>query len=188
MSTVKAGNIQKGMYIEFKSKPHVVTKSEFYSPGKGSAFARVKMKSLATGSNVEFNFKSNEQVPVLDVNSQELQFLYKNSEAVFFMDPHSYEQFEVGLDILDGKEKFLTPDARVYILFFEEKPMGVNLPPKVKLKVTQSDDAVAGDTVNAAKKPVVMETGLEVMAPLFIKEGETLVIDTATGQYVSRAN
>ena len=87
-----------------------------------------------------------------------------------------------------GKENFLIPETKVYILFFEEKALGVSLPPKVKLKVTEAEDAVAGDTVNAPKKPVTLETGLVIQAPLFIRTGDTLLIDTESGSYVSRAN
>ena len=186
--TIKAGNIAKGLYLDFKNQPHYVNKAEFHSPGKGSAFTKVKMQNLKTGSNVEFTYKSNEQVEVLDVNSREMQFLYHDVSDAYFMDPRNFEQVEIPLSQLDGKENYLIAESKVYILFYEEKALGVSLPPKVKLEVTEAEEAVAGDTVNAPKKGVTLETGLAIQAPLFIKNGDMLLIDTETGAYVGRAN
>lgn len=183
---IKAGNIRKGSYVLFKNTPHYVTKTDFMSPGKGSAFMRCKMRSVATANTVEFTFKSTEQIEELEVSNREMQFLFKDDGELTFMDQRSYEQETIPAALIEEKIDLLTPDMTVYIMFYDEKAIGVNFPPKVKLKVTYADDAVAGDTVNQAKKPVKLETGLEVMAPLFIKTGDTLIIDTETKSYVSR--
>lgn len=188
MPTVKAGNITKGLYLNFKDTPHYVTKAEFYSPGKGSAFTRVKMRNVKTGANVEFTYKSNEQVEALDLSTQEMQFLYSADGDSVFMNPQTFEQVEIPTTLLEGKEGFLTPEIKVYILFYEGEALGVSFPPKVKLKVTEAEDAVAGNRVNAPKKPVTLETGMVIQAPLFVKPGDTLIIDTESGEYVSRAN
>lgn len=184
--TIKGGNLRKGMYIKFKNEPCHVTKTDFISPGKGSAFMRVKLRNLRTGSTQEFTYKSNESVEVLDIGSKQMQFLYRDGDEVVFMDPRSYEQVSVSAQLLKDKLDLLTSDTQIYILFHEETAIDATLPPKVKLKVQHAEHAVAGDTVGGAKKNVTMETGLVVQAPLFVQAGDTLIIDTATKTYVSR--
>ncbi len=186
--TINGGNIRKGSYILFKNQPHLVTKTEFVSPGKGSAFTRSKLKNVRTGAVQEFTFKSSESVEELDVSSREMQFSYTDGEEVVFMDPRTFEQVSIDADLLEGKLGFLTTDITMYVIFFEEKAIGVRFPPTVKLKVTYAEDAVAGNRVNAPKKPVTVETGMVVQAPIFTKVGDVLVIDTENGQYMSRSN
>jgi len=187
MAFIKGGNIRKGSYILFKNDPHLVTKTEFVSPGKGSAFTRARLKSMKTGNVVEFTFKSTETVEELDVTTRIMQFLYADQEEVAFMDPRSYEQLSIPRGIMEDKIGYLTSDSELYILFYDEKAIGVRVPQKVRLKVTYAEDATAGNRVNAPKKPVTMETGLIVHAPLFIKVGDILIVDTDTGEYVSRS-
>ncbi len=188
MAKVKAGNIKKGTYIEFRNQPHYVVYTKFVSPGKGSAFTRTKLRNLKTDAIFDFSFKSHDTVEQLDIESVQMQFLYADADDAVFMNPQTYEQINVPLSVL-GKDNlyYLTPDVKVYVVIYHDQPMGVNLPPKVKLKVTKSQEAIAGDRQTAGKKPVTVETGLTVQAPLFIKEGEVLIIDTETGEYVSRA-
>lgn len=188
MSSIKAGNIKKGSYILYRNSPHYVSFVKFVSPGKGSAFSRVKMRDMRSGSNVEFTFKSHDTIEELDIQSKEMQFLYKSDDEIIFMDPVSYEQIPVPAKLLEGQAEMLTSETKVYVLFYEDQALGVSLPPKVKLKVIKAEDAVAGDRQTAGKKPVIMETGLIVQAPLFIREGDVLSIDTTTGDYVSRVN
>ncbi|MEO8580957.1 MAG: elongation factor P [Patescibacteria group bacterium] len=188
MGIIKGGNIRKNSYILFKNDPHIVTKTEFVSPGKGSAFTRARLKSVKTGNSIDFTFKSTESVEELDVNTRQMQFLYSDQEEVAFMDPRSYEQVTIPRALIEDKLGYLTSDSEVYILFYDEKAIGVRVPLKVRLKVTYTEDATAGNRVNAPKKPVTLETGLIVQAPLFSKVGDYLIIDTDTGEYVSRAN
>jgi len=185
---VNGGNIRKGMYILFKNQPYMVTRTEFVSPGKGSAFTRTKLKSVKTDAVQEFTFKSMESIEELDVSTKEMQFSYIDGTEVFFMDPRSYEQVSVGADLLEGKIGFLTSDLVMYIVFYNDEAIGVRFPNTVKLKVTYAEDATAGNRVNAPKKPVTVETGMTVQAPLFVKAGDTLIIDTESGEYLSRAN
>lgn len=188
MTTVNGGNLKKGMYIDFRGLPHVVTNTQFVSPGKGSAFTRAKIKNIKTGNTVEFTFKSTENVEVLDVSTRELTYSYHDDDVVAFMDLRTYEQFEVKRELVGDDLNYLTPEVSVYVVFYNDAAIGVNLPPKVKLKVTEAADAIKGDRITAGKKPVTLETGLVVQAPIFIKVGETLLIDTTDGSYVSRAN
>lgn len=188
MATIKGGNITKGSYILFKDAPWLVTKTEFVSPGKGSAFTRAKLKSVRTGAVQEFTFKSTESIEELDVTSKEMQFLYDDGSEVVFMNPRTFEQVGVPRDLVEDKLGYFTPEMSVYILFFNEQAIGVRTPPSVKLKVTYTEDAVAGNRVNAPKKPVTLETGLVIQAPIFIKIGDVLSVDTESGQYQSRVN
>lgn len=186
MASVKAGNIRKGMYLEFKERPVMVTKADFYSPGKGSAFMRLKLFDVQSGSTQEFTYKSNESVEQLDVESKQMNYLYEDGVSAVFMDPRSYEQVEVPLALVSDVLDLFIPDLQVYVLIFNEKPLGVRLPPKVTMTVTEAPDAVAGNTATSARKEVIMETGLKVQAPLFVKTGEKLIIDTESKSYVSR--
>ncbi len=188
MSTIKGGNLAKGMFILFKNEPFEVTKAEFYAPGKGSAISRAKLKSLKTGNTQEFTFKSNESIEELDVMAKEMQYLYHDATEAVFMDQRTYEQVSVPAALLEGKTQYLIPELMMYIVFLDEKPLGVRFPLKVHLKVTHADDAVAGNTVTAARKPVTLETGMTLLVPLFIKDNETVIVDTSTGEYVSRAS
>lgn len=188
MATINGGNIKKGSYILFKDQPFLVTRTEFVSPGKGSAFTRSKLKSVLTGAVQEYTFKSTERVEELDVSSKEMQFSYVDGEEVVFMDPRSFEQVSIPAALLDGKIGLLTPDVNIFVLFYDEKAIGVRLPNSVKLKVTYSEETTAGNRVNAPKKPVTLETGMVVQAPIFVKEGDVLSIDTETGLYLSRIN
>jgi len=184
---IKAGNIKKGSYILFRNQPSLVTKTDFISPGKGSAFMRAKFKNLKTGKVVEFTYKSTESIEQIDISSIQMQFLYLDGTDVVFMNQDTYEQVEVPTSLLGERVKLLTPDIKVYIVMYEEKAIGVNFPPKIKLKVEYAEEAVAGNTMGTAKKEVKLETGLLVQAPIFIKQGESVIIDTETLSFVSRA-
>jgi elongation factor P len=188
MSSIKAGNIKKGAYILYRNQPHFVLQVKFISPGRGSAYSRVKMRNMRTGANFEFTFKSHDSVEEIDVQSKEMQFLYRAGDEIVFMDSSTYEQVTVPVKLVEDQVEMLTSELKIYVIFYEEKALGVSLPPKVNLEVAKADEATAGDRQTAGKKPVTMETGLIVQAPLFIKVGDVLSIDTTTGNYVSRVN
>jgi elongation factor P len=186
MPEIKAGNIRKGMYILFKNQPFLVTKTDFMSPGKGSAFMRVKMRGVKSEATQEFTYKSTESVEQLDISSVEMQYLYEDGSVVVFMNPRDYDQVEVPRKLLEDKLDLLTPDVKVYIMFYDDEAIGASLPPKVTLEVVEAEEAVAGNTVGQARKEVKLETGLLVQAPLFVKKGDKLIIDTDSKTYVSR--
>lgn len=187
MSTMRANQLKNGEFVLYKTQPHVVVKCEFYFPGKGSAFARTKLKNVKTGNVYEYTYKSSDMVETVDVDTTELQYLYSEDDTYFFMNPRSYDQFEIKREIFEGKEKYLLPEMKMFFNFYEGQAIGVRFPVKVTVKVTEAQEASAGNTVNAPKKPVTIETGVEVMVPLFVKEGEMIIVDTESGEYVSRA-
>lgn len=186
MISVNAGNITKGMYLIFKGKPHLVTKTEFMSPGKGSAVMRVKYKSIENGAALEFTYKTNEQVEVADVEKKEMEFLYRAGDDLTFMNPKTYDQAEIPVGLIEDQIGYLIPNLKCWVLWYKEKAIGVSLPPNVTLKVIESPNDVAGNRINAPKKTVKLETGMEAMVPIFIKNGEKVVIDTTTREYLGR--
>lgn len=183
---INGGNIKKGSYIMFKGEPHMVTLTEFVSPGKGSAFMRTKLKSLKTGNVVEFTFKSVEMVEEADVSTLEMQYLYKEGIDYVFMNPRTYDQVTIPGKVMEDYLPYLLPEQVMYVVFYNEQPIGLRFPNKVTLKVVYAEDTVAGGRINAPKKKVKLETGYEIDVPLFIKEGESIIVDTNTGTYVSR--
>jgi elongation factor P len=186
MITVNAGNITKGMYLIYKEKPHLVTKAEFMSPGKGATIMRVKYRSIESGSAAEFTYRTNEQVEVADVDKKEMEFLYRNGSELVFMNPITFDQASVAVSLIEDQVGYLMPNMKCWVLWYKDEAIGVSLPPNVTLTVTQAYDEVAGNRINAPKKTVKLETGIDAQVPIFIKEGEKIIIDTATGEYVGR--
>lgn len=186
MDTVNAGNLAKGMFVIFKGAPHMVTKADFMAPGKGSPIMRARLRHAKTGMVQEFTYKTNETVEVADVDKKEMSFLYRDGDELVFMDPKTFEQASVPVDLVGEQIGCFVAEMKCYVLWYDGDAMGVELPPNVALKVVEAPDAVAGNRVNAPKKTVKLETGLEIQAPLFIKEGEMVWVDTANLSYVSR--
>ena len=181
-----AGNLKKGDFVYYQGEIWQVQKAYFYSPGKGSALMKIRIKNIISGKNIEYAYKSNEQVEVLDVESIEMQYLYKDNENVYFMDERTYNQFSLPLNIVGEVAKFLKEGTKLYVYLYDDKPLTIRPPMSVKLKVIEAEMAVKGDTVTGAKKPVKVETGATVMVPLFVKVGETIIINPETGEYTGR--
>lgn len=183
-----AGNLAKGIYVLYRGAPNLITKTEFMNPGKGSAIMRVKYKNPETGAASEFTYKTSDRVEIVEVEKKVMQFLYADSSEVFFMDPQTYDQVSIKASLMEGQTEYLLPNMECYVLLYQNLAIGVLIPPHVRLKVTEAGEAVAGSTVNGAKKTVKLETGIEIAVPLFIKTGETILVDTGSGEYLSRAN
>lgn len=183
---INAGNLKKGDFVYHNGEIWQVQKADFYSPGKGSALMKTRIKNLISGKNVEYVYKSAEQVEVLDVLSVEMQYLYHDNENLYFMDERTYNQFSLPLNIVGDVYKYFKEGEKMYVYIHDEKPLTVRPPLSVKLKVIEADVADKGDTVSGAKKPVKVETGAIVMVPLFIKTGETITVNPETGEYTGR--
>ncbi len=180
--------IRKGMIIRFNNEPHIVIEKEFYSPGKGGAFNRCKLKNIRTGKFVNQVFKSGEKVEELDVQTRNMQFLYADDSSGYFMSPETFEQITVSLDLIPGGTDWLHADAKYVMTIFEDEVIYVQLPAKISLIVTETSDAVRGDTATNASKEAILETGVKVQVPLFIKQGDKIIINTDTGTYFSKDN
>ncbi len=181
-----AGNLKKGEFVYHQGEIWQVQKADFYSPGKGSALMKARIKNLLSAKNVEYAYKSNEQVDVLDVQSIEMQYLYHDNENLYFMDERTYNQFSLPLNIVGDVYKYFKEGDKMYVYLNDDKPLTVRPPLSVRLKVTEAEAADKGDTVSGAKKPVKVETGVTVMVPLFVKIGETITVNPETGEYTGR--
>jgi len=183
---INAGNLKKGDFVHYQNEIWQVMKADFYSPGKGSALMKAKIKNIISGKNIDYTFKSNESVETLDVTSTEMQYLYADNENAYFMDERSYEQYHIPLEVVGDVYKYLKEGTKHFIYLYQDKPLTMRPPASVKLKVTEAEDAAKGDTVGGVKKLVTLETGATVMVPIFVKVGETISINPETGEYTGR--
>lgn len=181
-----AGNLKKGDFVFYQGEIWQVQKADFYSPGKGSALMKTRIKNLLSSKNIEYTYKSNETVEVLEVESIEMQYLYKDNENLYFMNERSYNQYLLPLNVIGEVANFLKEGGKYFVYLHEDKPLTMRPPLSVKLKVTETEDAVKGDTVSGAKKQAKVETGVIVMVPLFVKVGDTITVNPETGQYGER--
>lgn len=178
--------IKKSMFIMFNNEPYFITDSEFYSPGKGSAFTRVKMKNLNTSRVIPFTFKSGERVEELDVNFKTMQFLYSDTNISTFMDPTNYEQFTISNDLLGNYIKYMKAGSDYILIVYNEQPISIKFPPQVVLEVTETTAAVKGNTANSATKEATLDTGVVIQVPLFIDIGTKIKVDPEYGTYMGR--
>lgn len=183
---VSAGNLKKGEFVNFQGGICQVQKADFYSPGKGSALMKARLKNLITAKNVEYAYKSNEQVETLDVVSVEMQYIYKDKENLYFMDEQTFNQVSLPISVVGEISRFFKEGEKMFVFMFDDNPLTVRAPMSVRLKIIDADDAAKGDTVSGAKKPVTVETGATVMVPIFVKVGETISINPETGEYTGR--
>ncbi len=181
--------IRKGVVIKYNGDLYVVSSFQFTNPGKGSAFTKAKMKSLTSEKTTEVTFKSAENVDIVQVDRSSLQYLYKSGELFSFMSKDTYETYEVGSDVVGEESKYLKDDMDVLGTFYQGTLIAVELPKKVIYLVSDAPDAVKGDSVSGnVTKMVTLENGLAVPAPIFIKTGEKIIINTDTGDYCGRSN
>ena len=184
---IKAGQIDKGTALLIKGQPFVCIDREFVNPGKGSAFVRLKLKSPSTGQVLAETMKSQDNAEDITVEDKDLQYLYNDGDLYYFMDPESYELIPINKSDLSDNFKFVKENTVCKILSYKGNVFGVEPPTSVTLEVTQTDPGFKGDTATNATKPAVLETGAEIKVPLFIEEGEMVIVDTRTGEYLSRA-
>ena len=184
----ETGDFKKGLKLMVEGNPFVIVDFQHVKPGKGNQFSRTKMRNLLTGQNLERTFKSGEKFEVPNVENLEMTFLYKDDSGYNFMNQTSFEQISMMEHEVGDSKNYLVENLVVTITLYNEKPVVVEVPNAVNLRVAQTDPGVKGDRVTGATKPATMETGLQVGVPLHINEGDLLRIDTQTGEYVSRVN
>ncbi|MBN2509137.1 MAG: elongation factor P [Spirochaetales bacterium] len=186
---MKAGQIENGMFILEKGEPFLVVEREFVNPGKGSAFVRCKLKNVLTGAVLKPTYKTPDNIEEATVTEHPCQYLYNDGASFHMMDNDSYEQFEIPMSgSLEDKQLFMKDGETYTVVFWEEKAVDIKIPYKIVYEVTEAEDAVKGDTVQGATKWVTIETGLKVKVPIFIKQGERIMINTDTREYVERVN
>lgn len=183
---ITPNQFKKGAKIEVDGEPYTIVEYLHIKMGRGGANVRTKIKSLLTGNVIERTYKSDEKIKQPDFEEKEMQYLYKDGESYVFMDNETYEQVFVPEGDVGELADFMPENLNVYVLLFNQKPMGVELPNFVELPVAQTDPGLKGDTVSGGSKPATVSTGGVVQVPLFINEGDVLKIDTRTGSYMER--
>ena len=179
--------IRKNLKILMDGDPWIVVDFQFVKPGKGQAFTRTRLRNMITGNAMDKTYKSGEKIgDEAIVDEVEMQFLYCQGSTYTFMDNNTYEQYELTEDQVGDAKNFLVDNMTVEALFFNLRPIGLETPNFVDLEITETDPAVKGDTVTGATKPATLSTGHVLNIPLFVNEGEWIVVDTRTGAYVER--
>jgi elongation factor P len=187
MATYNVSELRNGIKVLLENDPYSVVENEFVKPGKGQAFNRVKVRNLKTGRTIERTFKSGDSVEAADVMDTDMQYLYQDGDFWHFMVPDSFEQYTAGKAAMGDAAQWLKDGTMVIVTLWNNVPLLVTPPPHIDLKVVETDPGLRGDTATGGQKPAKLETGAVVRVPLFINEGETLRIDTRTGQYISRS-
>ncbi len=185
--SISTNDLKNGMALNLPEGLMTVVEFQHVKPGKGGAFVRTKLKNYRTGAVVEKTFRADEKVGHAVIDKREMQYLYREGSDYVFMDNQSYDQMHVSHDALGSATKYLKEGDSAVLPMWQGEVLGVDLPAAVELRVTETEPGIQGDRVSGARKPATMETGLVVQVPLFIEVGETLKIDTRTGEYLTRA-
>lgn len=184
---ISSNEFKTGVTIEVDGDVYTIVEFQHVKPGKGAAFVRTKLKNVKTGGVVERKFNAGEKVPKAHVERREMQYLYKDGEHFVVMDNENYEQMSLTEGQIGEGVKWLKENMNLGVLFFGTSVIGVDIPNTVQLTVTATEPGVKGDTATGGSKPATVETGAIVQVPFFVNEGDVLIIDTRTGNYVQRA-
>ena len=184
---ISVNDFKTGLSIQVDNDIFTVIDFQHVKPGKGAAFVRSKLKNIRNGNVVEKTFRAGENVGRAHIDNRAMQYLYASGNEHTFMDNETYDQITLSSDQIEWELKFLTENMNVKIMSFEGEILGLSLPNSVELKVVEAEPSVKGNTAQGAQKTVKLETGLTVQVPLFINEGDVLLIDSNEGKYISRA-
>jgi elongation factor P len=179
-------DFRKGLKIEMGGEPYLVVDYQHVKPGKGGAFVRTRLKSLMTGNVIDQTFRSGDKVDKPDLEEREMQFLYETGGEFHFMDTTSFDQLFLTVEQLGESKDYLKENLIIKALFHNKKPIGIEVPMFVELKVVQSEPGIRGDTASGANKPATLESGAVIQVPLFVAEGDLVRIDTRTREYITR--
>ena len=185
---ITAGDFRKGMTFEIDGEPNVVVDFQHVKPGKGAAFVRTKYKNIITGAIREDAFNPTEKFNEARIDTKQMQYLYNDGELYYFMDQDTYDQVPLGYDDVADAVQYIRENDMATIKFYNGKPFSVEAPNFVDLKVIETEPGVKGNTATNVTKPATVETGAVIQVPIFIEEGETIHIDTRSGEYLGRSN
>ncbi len=184
---IPANDMRRGMAIDYNGDICVVLETQHRTPGNLRAFVQASLRSVRTGKSMDVRFSSTEKVEVIPLNTRRMEFSYKDGEDYVFTDPETFETVNLTPEILGEGKNYLIENQGVTVTFVEERPIIVEMPASVILTVTDAPGGVKGDSANNVMKTVTLETGITLQAPLFIKSGEKIKIDTRSGKYMERA-
>ena len=184
---ININDIKNGMTIIMDGNLSQIIEFQHVKPGKGPAFVRIKLKNLRTGAIVEDTYNTNLKVEKAHIDKMPMQYLYQDGSKYVFMNSQTYDQIEIPEEKLEDEKKFLKEGMEITIDFYEGEIIGITLPEKIEFEVIETEPAVKGNTTNNAMKDATIETGFVVKVPLFINQGEKIIISTKDGKYSSRA-
>ena len=184
---ISVNDFKTGLTVEVEGNIWRVLDFQHVKPGKGAAFVRSKLKNLRNGAIQEKTFRAGEKVGRAQIDNMKMQYLYADGDSYVFMDNNTYEQIEIPADQLEHELKFLKENMPVSIMMYGSETLGVELPKTVELEVTETEPGIKGDTASGASKSATLETGITLQVPLFVNQGDILVVNTDEGSYVSRA-
>jgi len=185
---IRCGDITKGICLLQKGQPYLVVEREFHTPGKGTAIARIKMKSIKDGSVLSLTIPTQQEVEDAQVETRTCQYQYSDQDNYHFMDNESFDQHEVSISDNPDKKLYLQEGNSYQITIWEGKVIDIQIPYKVVFTVAESENYIKGDTATGATKPIKTETGLTIRVPLFIKQDERILVNTETNEYLERVN
>jgi elongation factor P len=185
--SISTNDLKNGMALNLPEGLVTVVEFQHVKPGKGGAFVRTKLKNYRTGAVVDKTFRADEKVPLAIIDKREMQYLYREGADYVFMDTSSYDQVHVSPSALGDAVKYLKEGDSAVLPTYNDEILGVDLPAAVELTITETEPGVQGDRVSGARKPATLETGLVVQVPLFVEVGETIKVDTRSGEYLTRA-
>ncbi|MCB1588119.1 MAG: elongation factor P [Xanthomonadales bacterium] len=186
MASYGLNDVRNGLKILIDGDPYVIVDSDFIKPGKGQAFTRIRIRNLKNGRVVERSMKSSDSVEGADVMDTDMQFLYSDGEFWHFMQPESFEQLSADEVAVGESAKWLREQDMCIVTLWNGAPLSIQPPNFVELEIVETDPGVRGDTATGGTKPAKLSTGAVVRVPLFIEQGETIKVDTRSGEYVSR--
>jgi elongation factor P len=184
---IDTSDFKNGISIILEGTLYQIIEFQHIKPGKGGAFVRTKLKNIRTKAVLDKTFRAGEKVEDAYVNSKKIQYTYKDGNTFFFMDSQDYEEIAVSDDILGDNKKFIKEGLEVNSLWYKDQPIDIMLPPSVVFKIQHTEPGIKGDTAKAAFKPATIETGAIVHVPLFVDSGDSIRVDTRTGEYLERA-
>jgi elongation factor P len=179
-------DLKKGQVFQMNGEPYRVVEYSQKVMGRGGSIVNVRIKSLIDGKVLEKTFKGSESIESADVTLQSVQYLYNDGSTFYFMNEETFEQFEVSADLVGDGAGYLKEGDKVTLQFFDARPINVELPKNVPLKVVYTEDVVKGDTTSSVQKDAELETGIKIKVPAFIKQGDLISVDTSTGAYRER--
>jgi elongation factor P len=185
--SIPATQMRPGMVIKHNNDLHSVFSVEHRTPGNLRAFIQAKLRNLRTGAMFEHRFRSSDAIDKITVDQVQMEYLYQDGENHVFMNTENYEQLHLGKDVLGDAVDYLTPNLQISVEFYNDKPVGVELPQTVDLTIVETEPGLKSATASSVTKPAKTETGLVVQVPPFINEGEKIRVDTSEGAYLSRA-
>jgi elongation factor P len=175
-----------GTILQMDDQPYIVVDAQHEQTGRRRANVKTKLKNLITGATINWTFNAGDKAKEANIDKAKATFLYADDQNVHFMNTDSYEQFSLSQDLLSDKQKYLKEGQEIVLLSFDQKPINIELPKKVDLRVTEAPPSIRGNSISNIMKQITLETGLKISAPIFIKEGDVLRINTDSGEYVER--